>query len=411
MDEQKLQNYSDKLKAYFKRMIAKDENFKDEQTVVQAYLKDINNDFADNKLDADEWFECISECRLHSMHGMNGTSFGTLEIPEGITNIPDNAFKEMRFDYVKIPASVKFIGEHAFSDSYLEKVEFAEGSQLLDMGKYAFADNEKLFQINLPDSLAGIPSYAFENCRSLSDIDIPGSVIYVGIDAFSGCSQLDHADLSNVQTVDRGAFRDCCKLSDVAFPEGPWRCYGQAFIGCAELSSADLGQVDLRGENIFFDCDGLRHVDLSDMQGDAIPVNTFKNCAHLDTVDWPVWPDGEYDDYDKIKIYEGAFGSTYDGPYRARLWKTKPVPNYCIIDDNAFDYTEVGEHGSELFINHPEIMQAWSQATGNDMPAMGENDRKAVTANNAYTMLNPAMPNKIDGIDLQTEFNGSEYLA
>lgn len=98
---------------------------------------------------------------------MNCKSLTTLEIPEGITELPDFLFYNCEsLKTVKIPSRVKIIKSHAFSNC------------------------KSLAEIYLPQNLEEIGEFAFEGCSSLKSIEIPQSVKEVGKGAFWACSGL-----------------------------------------------------------------------------------------------------------------------------------------------------------------------------------------------------------------------------
>ena len=87
----------------------------------------------------------------------------SVEIPDNITEIGDNAFAGNNFEEINIPASVKSIGRFAFSTkNYLKtptKVTLPEGLQTI--GQRAFR-NKKIEKIVLPTTLTSLPANTFE---------------------------------------------------------------------------------------------------------------------------------------------------------------------------------------------------------------------------------------------------------
>lgn len=59
----------------------------------------------------------------------------------------------------------------------------------------------KFAEIKLPDTLKIIGNYAFENCSKLKSVYIPKSVNYIGNNIFHGCSVLEHIEVDNDNTV------------------------------------------------------------------------------------------------------------------------------------------------------------------------------------------------------------------
>jgi len=75
-----------------------------------------------------------------------------------------------------LPASVKKIGEGAFSRASLEKVIFRKGSELETIGELAFRLNENLKTITIPLGVV-IEERAFEDTGCSEDVFTQGAKI------------------------------------------------------------------------------------------------------------------------------------------------------------------------------------------------------------------------------------------
>ena len=89
----------------------------------------------------------------------------------GITKIGNAAFQNTGLTKIEIPETVVEIGNNAFSSSLLETVNFTDDSQCGILGNYAFA-NTKLKTITLPQALKTVNNYAFYGCEDLSSVGI-----------------------------------------------------------------------------------------------------------------------------------------------------------------------------------------------------------------------------------------------
>lgn len=104
---------------------------------------------------------------------------------EGIERIEANAFADTALEKVKIPQSVKYIGESAF------------------------ANNEKLVELTLQYGLEVIGAEAFRNCEQIIHLEIPASVKAIGKGAFDECENVEYLVLPSktlpswpVETID-----------------------------------------------------------------------------------------------------------------------------------------------------------------------------------------------------------------
>jgi len=126
------------------------------------------NEYASNAADD---FEIINGVLVE--YRGNG---GAVTIPDGVTAIADEAFKDCDgLGSVKIPSSVTTIGTEAFySCDNLSKVQIL--GTVISMGEGAFSKCYSLNSINLPVGLTSIEDYTFYTCRNLESITIPEGV-------------------------------------------------------------------------------------------------------------------------------------------------------------------------------------------------------------------------------------------
>ncbi len=68
---------------------------------------------------------------------------------------------------------------------------FVEGSPVIAIGNYAFADNTSVKQIYFSQYVRAIGKNAFEGCHSLETIMISDGIEYIGENAFAGCDKAE----------------------------------------------------------------------------------------------------------------------------------------------------------------------------------------------------------------------------
>ena len=87
------------------------------------------------------------------------------------------------------------------------------------IGEEAFKDCESLTGIVIPGSVTSIGESAFKYCESLTGIVIPASVTNIGESAFSSCKSLTSITIpDSVTNIDGSAFADCKNLTSVTIP-------------------------------------------------------------------------------------------------------------------------------------------------------------------------------------------------
>ena len=96
-------------------------------------------------------------------NGYNSGNLTSVVIPEGVTTIASDAFKDnTAFTSITLPESLKTVGDRAFSGC------------------------ANLKDIAIPSGVEEIGAYAFWNCQNLMSITIPSSVVSMGDCAFTG---------------------------------------------------------------------------------------------------------------------------------------------------------------------------------------------------------------------------------
>lgn len=127
----------------------------------------------------------------------------------------NSAIKYQSRAIINIDASCfdKPILSHTYTDGCGEIV--FEGS-LTSIGEIAFAKNEEIISITLPETLQIIGNSAFWRCSNLEEVVIVGE---------------------NLQTVGNGVFRQCTKLASINLPDSVTSIGTEAFGLCWALKS------------------------------------------------------------------------------------------------------------------------------------------------------------------------------
>ena len=178
--------------------------------------------------------------RLDYYEELNASGASRIEIPEGMTVIDNNAFKNnTKLKEVILPSTLKSIGISAFEGTSLSKIELP--SSLTYIGENAFANIKTLTEITIPksvesasyafygdvnlkkvifeDGIVTIPPRVLHN-TGIEEIVLPSSVKTIGSYAFSNSKSLEKINLlDGVRQIEEGAFSGDSKLSVVELPE------------------------------------------------------------------------------------------------------------------------------------------------------------------------------------------------
>ncbi|MBO4262236.1 MAG: leucine-rich repeat protein [Clostridia bacterium] len=267
-----------------------------------------------------------------------------------MVGIADGAFSGLTLQVGELifPETIRFIGERAFSHTYVKKITFSENSAIESIGDDAFSDCFLLKSVTFPSSLKELGERAFFNddalfevvfgersslteikketfrdCQSLSEITIPSSVVEIGEKAFFGSTIrfLNFGQGSRLKTIRPLAFDGY--LRQVYVPKT-----------LAEYEGAFKGPVAPENHTYFF-FEGAKRADFYEKSGlikyftevkEIIEVNNVVTTVNSDDMRYAIKKDGAalYDVgfthlekdvtipdsvYDKpvTEIYSGAF--------------------------------------------------------------------------------------------------------
>lgn len=143
----------------------------------------------------------------------------TLVIPNTVTKIGKNAFKESGLTQITLPESLTTIEASAFNKTKLETITIPEKVTAIPSGCFSLCEN--LREVILPNTLTTISQNAFEDCPILESINIPSSLENIGKRAFKNCKNLK---LSNT----------------LRFPDSMKEIGDEAFYYCTNLGINQL---------------------------------------------------------------------------------------------------------------------------------------------------------------------------
>ncbi len=110
-------------------------------------------------------------------------------IPTSVQIIHPFAFMKSGLESATIPASCTVIGASAFDKSALKSISFAEGSNSLGIGTWAF-NKTKITSLTTPKRLNAIYFNAFYDCAALTDVTLNGTFTEIPEHCFTGCESI-----------------------------------------------------------------------------------------------------------------------------------------------------------------------------------------------------------------------------
>ena len=164
-------------------------------------------------------------------------SLTSLEIPNGVTEIGDDAFKVLsNLKNIKLSGTLdneKWFGRTRWSkDDTLETATFTG-----DVVQYGVPAKKIIFA----DTVTEIGQSTFSSVSYLEEVIIGKNVVTIGENAFTDCYQLTSVHLpEELKIIGKGAFSGCRKLTNLTIPSS----------------------IQFLGENCFLTCD-LQIIDIS----------------------------------------------------------------------------------------------------------------------------------------------------
>ena len=240
-----------------------------------------------------------------------------INIPSGITEIPDYAFGTIYADIygdgiITLPDGITRIGDFGLSGFSLRNSEIP--TALEEIGTSAFTlsrDSNGLLDLSRLTNLKKLNDEAFWGSGYITTVILPDSLTYLGDSAFFGCTYLESVTLgTGLEYIGAYAFAKCYKLKSIELPEGivtygthviddeRWGpsdpdIYGRAngdiaiFSNCHSLESVtlpeDMTKIPL---GMFGACIGLKTIHLPSAL-EEIDAAAFMNCTALTSVDIP----------------------------------------------------------------------------------------------------------------------------
>ena len=253
------------------------------------------------------------------------TDITELVVPESVTEIADAAFMGAPLTNVVLPKSLKRvpalafartnmknldflpegiteIGDQAFYRSQLEEANIPEG--ITTIGSNLFLSSRNLETVHFPSTLVDVTGWPLDDCPNLKTFTISedNPSLKMTADSVMTCNVSDGRRLLFVapSTMVDGTFvlpDDITEIGDNAF--GTYRTVnhfefpeGLRRIGNSNFKSSTIKKVVLPstleelGDEVFSSCESLEEVVLPDKLK-RIPAKAFFLCENLSKLNWP----------------------------------------------------------------------------------------------------------------------------
>ena len=231
------------------------------------------------------------------------TAMTSLELPEGLTSIGSGAFAGCsNLETLKIPAGVSLLRAEDFAGC--EKLIVREnGVDYVD--SWVVGSDKTAEEITVREGTIGVVNSAFEYNTVLKKIVMPKGILYAGMYLFDGCAAVEYAEISAAMIIDLPknslktavitegqslepySFYRASLLSSVTLPAGIEAIGEYAFADCLALKELVIpNSVWKIGELAFWNCSSMKSVTLPEQLA-KLPYQCFLGCETLEGLQIP----------------------------------------------------------------------------------------------------------------------------
>lgn len=163
--------------------------------------------------------------------------------------IPDFAFRypNIMADYLPIeriilPDNITEIGQYAFSDMYLKKINFPVSLKRFSKGSFKACHWLEVDPLVIPEGITEIPRLCFAHCQSFRKLILPQSLQILGKASFYN-TRMEEVNLpEGLETIGESAFWGSGELKRIVIPESVVNIGAGAFAQNDSLYSLKLPQ-------------------------------------------------------------------------------------------------------------------------------------------------------------------------
>ncbi len=249
-----------------------------------------------------------STSAIQSLNLSQYTGLTELELLEGWTTVPSNAFKDIAtVTTLTLPASLEQINEHAFDGtgltsvtipgtlksmrnycfancSNLTSVTIEYGADPLYFGYSSFGDNNNVTDFIMNRDLDLGYTLDYQQVPNAKNVTVGPYVTFIPKNMFKGLTGLESLTIGNsVTEIGNYAFQNCAMPSGATIPFAQFKKIGDhAFEGCTNIpATLNLSAVEEIGMYAFKNCTSIESLIIG---GGTIGSYAFNGCSNLASI-------------------------------------------------------------------------------------------------------------------------------
>ena len=161
------------------------------------------------------------------------------------------------------------------------------GAAVSEIGYAAFAGNQTIVSVKLPESVKRINHDAFNGCTALTHVELPDGIISIQDGAFSGCESLSRIVIpEGISRIEDHVFRGCKSLASIDLSSDIDYIGKSAFAGCISMTSFSIPESVTAIGNLAFSGSGLETLTVPDTVT-SMGYAVFADCAALKEIVLP----------------------------------------------------------------------------------------------------------------------------
>ena len=314
--------------------------------------------------------------------------------PAQLIDIGDYAFGSCNLTKIKIPNSIRHIGNSVFSRNHkLESFSVDSENQnycavdgilfnknMTSLIRYPQAKTENSYRI--PDGVITIEEQAFVCCKNLTSIILPNSIKSIGDTAFYECEGLTDIQFpESITVIEDGAFCGCTNLTTVTLPRGITVLNPDVFNCCTNLTSIVIPESVTSIYDAFYLCRNLRDIYYGGSSKQWIAATNGATYADSITIHYAK-EDSNTDDT-PFSIYDSTLGELALTVYENKNASNIRNTDYQLSKDALVSYGSVNETTDK----NGQISQSYSGGA----VTVSKKDYVSRTVSEAALKVNPTV--------------------